>query len=212
MSSLRASAVTISTGRCFSVVVGLDRLEQLEAVHVGHVDVADDEVVLLRLQHLQRDGAVLGLVGVVAAHLLEQAAHDAAHGGEVVDDQELQVGGRAHGGVSRKDRCLYRPAGSGLETTPSGTASGDRAEEAVLGVAVHHDDADAPVGRARAGRHARTAPTMPGPARAARGRRAGRRPSSSRRARVGAVGRQLPVAVAALAARSTARRRCGPRA
>jgi hypothetical protein len=56
-----------------------------------------DEVELAALEHVQGHGAVFGLLGVVAAHLLEQAAHDAAHGGEVVDDQELQVGGVAHG-------------------------------------------------------------------------------------------------------------------
>ena len=46
--------------------------------------------------------AVLGLVGVVCSRIsLQQAAHDAAHGREVVDDQEFQVGGVAHGASSR---------------------------------------------------------------------------------------------------------------
>jgi hypothetical protein len=77
-------------------LVGAHGPEKVEAVHVRHVDVADDEVELLRLHGGQRVGAVVGFLGVVAAHLLQQAAHDAPHGGEVVDDQVLQVGGVAH--------------------------------------------------------------------------------------------------------------------
>mmetsp|Transcript_30049 Transcript_30049/g.54625 ORF Transcript_30049/g.54625 Transcript_30049/m.54625 type:complete len:393 (-) Transcript_30049:238-1416(-) len=74
----------------------LDRLQQLEARHVGHVDVADDEIELGTLEHVQRLDAVLSLFAVVVADLLEQAAHDAAHGGEIVDNQEFHVS--AHGG------------------------------------------------------------------------------------------------------------------
>jgi hypothetical protein len=82
-------------------VVGLDGLEQVEAVHVGHVDVRHDEVELRGTEHAARP-AVFGFLAVVAAHLLEQAAHDAAHGGEVVDDKEFKVGWIAHGVLRAK--------------------------------------------------------------------------------------------------------------
>src|SRR3989344_3276109 len=77
-------------------VVGLDGLEQLEAVHVGHVDVADHEIELAVLEHVQGDSAVLGFFGVVVAAFLEQAPDDPAHGGKVVHDEKFQIRGVAH--------------------------------------------------------------------------------------------------------------------
>jgi len=74
------------------LLVLLDLGQQLEAVHVRHVDVADDEVEVAGAQLLQCDHTILGLVGVGEAALLEQVAHDAPHGGEVVDNQESGVG------------------------------------------------------------------------------------------------------------------------
>src|SRR6185369_3254986 len=75
------------------VGVGADGFQQLEAVHVWHVDVAHHEVEAAALELLQRGHAVLGLVGVVVAQVLQQVAHDAAHGGEVVDDEKFHGGG-----------------------------------------------------------------------------------------------------------------------
>ena len=42
-------------------------------------------------------GTVFGLVGVGIAGFLEQVAHDASHGREVVHDQELEVRVCGHG-------------------------------------------------------------------------------------------------------------------
>ena len=75
--------------------IRLDGAEQLEARHIRHVDVADDEVVLDLLEQGQRFDTVLGLIGILVADLLEQAAHDAPHGREVIDDKKFNV--RAHG-------------------------------------------------------------------------------------------------------------------
>jgi hypothetical protein len=96
-------------------LVLLDLGQQLEPVHVGHVDVADDEVEGAVAQLVQRDRPVFGLVGVGVSDLLEQVAHDAAHGGEVVNDQEFHRGG--HGEVSGEEtvagqRGLMGPASS----------------------------------------------------------------------------------------------------
>jgi hypothetical protein len=44
------------------------------------------------LELLQRDRAVLGLVDVGEAQFLEQIAHDAAHGREIVDHENFILG------------------------------------------------------------------------------------------------------------------------
>ncbi len=52
---------------------------------------------------LQRSHAVFGLIGIGKAAFLEQVAHDAAHGGEVVNDQETKGIG-SHGGPFRSNK------------------------------------------------------------------------------------------------------------
>ena len=59
-------------------------------VHVP--DIGDDEVEGRAVELLQRHRAVLGFVDVAEAELLEQVAHDAAHRGEIVDDQKSHIG------------------------------------------------------------------------------------------------------------------------
>ena len=164
---------------------------------------------------LQRDRAVFGLFGVVAAHLLEQAAHDAAHGGEVVDDQEFQVGGvlmaaSSRVGCDRADR-RYRAGRASAELR--------RPRRAVVGAgvgarsAVRKKRSSASrfitmmlmrrfAGRERVGALERHAASQALHAQhAVVGQAAGDQLAARR---VGAVGRQLPVAVAALARREGA--------
>ena len=204
MSSLRASAASIRTGRCFSASSLLDRRQQLEAVHRRHLDVGDDDVDRRGAQLLERGQAVARLVDVGEADLAQQAAQDAAH---------------ASGNRRRRARASRRSA---RRRSGRGRAFDDRAglglgrarqqlQQAVLGLAVHHDDADAAVHRAAPARPVEQACSTPGPARAASGRRAGRR----RRAR-GATrwrGRsRAPSCCSRGRRRRTAGRRCGLRA
>ena len=57
--------------------------------------------------------AGLGLVGVGVPDLLEQVSHDAAHGGEVVNDQEFHRGGhgslRGRKGSREMERAAHQP-------------------------------------------------------------------------------------------------------
>ncbi|MCY1550746.1 hypothetical protein D9M68_870210 [compost metagenome] len=73
----------------------LDLGQQLEPVHIGHVDVADDKVEGAVAQLGEGNDAVFRFVGIGVTDFLEQVAHDAAHGGEVVNDQEFHRGGHA---------------------------------------------------------------------------------------------------------------------
>jgi hypothetical protein len=83
--------VIISTGRCFSAA-SARIAAAARCRHVGHVPVRDDEVEVTGLELLQRDHAVLGLIDVGEAEFLEQIAHDAAHGREVVDNEKFHLG------------------------------------------------------------------------------------------------------------------------
>jgi len=62
------------------LVIGLDLLQQLEPVHVGHVDVADHKVEPAIAQLVERRGTVFGLVCVHVTNFLQQTTDDAAHG------------------------------------------------------------------------------------------------------------------------------------
>ncbi len=73
-------------------LVGLDGLEQLEAVQVGHVDVGDDEVkrsVEPKLAESHR--TVLSLFDSAHPHLPEKSANDATHRGVVLNDKDSET-------------------------------------------------------------------------------------------------------------------------
>ncbi|MPM73473.1 hypothetical protein SDC9_120453 [bioreactor metagenome] len=68
----------------------LDFAQQLKAVHVRHVDVGHHEVKLASTQLGDGNHTIFGFIGIGEATLLEQIAHDTAHGGEVVNNQKSQ--------------------------------------------------------------------------------------------------------------------------
>ena len=72
-------------------VIGANRLEQLEAIHVRHVDIRHHEVEIAALELRQGRLSVFGLLGIAETDLLENVANDPTHGREVVNDQELHV-------------------------------------------------------------------------------------------------------------------------
>ncbi len=71
-----------------SGVVAADGLDQLQAVHLGHVQIGDDDVRLLRRDHRERVAPVRRVDGNQAGALLEQAARARAVHGGVVDHQD----------------------------------------------------------------------------------------------------------------------------
>ena len=72
------------------LLVLLDLGQQLKAVHVRHVDVGHHKIKLAGTQLVDGNHAIFGLIGIGKATLLEQVAHDTAHGGEVVNNQKSQ--------------------------------------------------------------------------------------------------------------------------
>ena len=69
-------------------MIAADGLDQLEAVHLGHVQIADDDVRLLRRDHGERVAPIRRVDGNQAGALLEQAARARAVHGGVVDHQD----------------------------------------------------------------------------------------------------------------------------
>ena len=100
---------------------GAQRLQALDAGHVRHVPVGQDQVRLLGRDLGQRVGAVLGLddVVVVVAGLPQGADDDLPHDAAVVGDQDL------HSGTSFS--CSVRAGGS------AGGAGGAPCTEMVSG-------------------------------------------------------------------------------
>ena len=88
--------------------------EQLEPVHLGHLDVHDHEVRPEPLERLKRGMAVLGRLDVVAG--LQEHAERLARAELVVDDQDTRAGG-CHGdgahdaarGRERRNASSLRP-------------------------------------------------------------------------------------------------------
>ena len=81
-----------------------DLLDQLEAAHVGHLQIGDDQVVAARCSSSQRRDAVLDGVDDVALHA-EEVGEDLADHLLVVDDQDAGRLGSAHG---LRRGCLRR--------------------------------------------------------------------------------------------------------
>jgi hypothetical protein len=77
--------------------IGAHLLQKLEAGHGRHVPVGDHQPVLLLLELAQGLRAVLRLVDVVEADLLQQVADNAQHRLVVVNDENRGGKVKAHG-------------------------------------------------------------------------------------------------------------------
>ena len=60
--------------------------QQLKPIHVGHINVADDEVESRTAELLQRHYAVFCLVRIDKTTLFKEVTHDAAHRGEIINN------------------------------------------------------------------------------------------------------------------------------
>src|SRR5690349_18849910 len=94
-------------GHLRELAVGAHGLDQVEAGHAGHVPVGDEKIEAAGLEHGQRGLAVIGLLYVRVAEVVQQILDDAAHGREVIDHQEFKI--FAHSRLSRLRMRFYAP-------------------------------------------------------------------------------------------------------
>ncbi len=83
--------------------------EDVETVHLGHLDVEEREVVAALAQHRDRRLAVFGLLDVVV-FVLENLAQGAADRALVVDDEDGGHRGRRDEGERRRERAQTKRA------------------------------------------------------------------------------------------------------